>query len=139
MTRVLIAIDGSKTSIKALDYVVKRRRRGERLEAYILNVQPAISPKAGLITRGMIKDYQTLESEKALGKPEVDAMKRYLKADTYVEVGEPASCIIDFASKTKCDEIVIGSRGLGSIKGVFLGSVANKVIQMCSIPVVVVK
>lgn len=139
MTRILIAIDGSKASIKAIDYVVKRRRRGERVETYILNVQPAISPKAGLITRGMIKDYQTLESQKALGKPEIEAMKRYLKADTYVEVGEPASSIIDFAAKTKCDEIVIGSRGLGSVKGVFLGSVANKVIQISPIPVIVVK
>lgn len=139
MTKILIAIDGSKASIKAIDYVVKRRRRGERIEAYILNVQPAISPKAGLITRGMIKDYQALESEKALGKPEVETMKRYLKADAYVEIGEPASCIIDFAQKTKCEEIVIGSRGLGSVKGIFLGSVASKVIQMSPIPVVVVK
>jgi nucleotide-binding universal stress UspA family protein len=139
MTKILIAIDGSKSSIKAIEYVVKRRRRGEHIESYFLNVQPAISPKAGLITRGMIRDYQTLESQKALGKPEVEAMKRYLKADTYLEVGDPASCIIDFATKTKCDEIVIGSRGLGGIKGVFLGSVANKVVQMCSVPVVVVK
>ncbi len=119
--------------------MVKRRRRGEHIESYLLNVQPAISPKAGLITRGMIRDYQTLESEKALGKPEVEAMKRYLKADTYLEVGDPASCIIDFAAKSKCDEIVIGSRGLGSIKGVILGSLANKSIQVSSIPVVVVK
>jgi len=139
MTKVLIAIDGSKASIKAIEYVVKRRRRGERIEAYILNVQPAISPKAGLITRGMIKDYQALESEKALGKPEVEAMKRYLKADAYVEIGEPASCIIDFAQKTECEEIVIGSRGLGSVKGLLLGSVASKVIQMSPVPVVVVK
>jgi len=104
MMRILIPVDGSKTSLTAIDYVVKRQRRGERVEAFILNVQPAISPKAGLITRGMIKDYQAQESERALAKPDLAPMKRYLQADTYVEIGDPATCII-------------------------LGSVANKVIQ----------
>lgn len=139
MSRILIAVDGSKTSLKAMDYVVRRKRKGERIEAYILNVQPAISPKAGLITRGMIEQYLNEESEKVLDKTEIKAMKRYLKADTYVEIGEPATSIIAFAQKTKCDEVVVGSRGLGSVKGVFLGSIANKVIQLSPIPVVVVK
>jgi nucleotide-binding universal stress UspA family protein len=139
MTRILIAVDGSKTSMKAIDYVVKRKRRGERIEAYILNVQPTISPKVGLITRGMIKDYQAQESQRAFAKPDLESMKGYLKADTYVEIGDPATCIIAFAEKSKCEEIVVGSRGLGSIKGVFLGSVANKVIQISPFPVVVVK
>jgi len=139
MTRILIAIDGSKASMRAIEYAVKRKRRGERIEAYIVNVQPAISPKAGFITREMIKDYQAKESEKILSRPEISTMKHYLKADTYVEIGEPATCIIEFAGRTKCEEIVIGSRGLGSVKGVFLGSIANKVIQISPIPVVVVK
>ncbi len=139
MSRILIAIDGSKASMKAIDYVVRRKRKGERIEAYILNVQPSISPKAGLITRGMIKEYLNQESEKVLRTPEIKPMKHYLKADTYVEIGDPATCIIAFADKTKCDEIVVGSRGLGSVKGVFLGSVANKVIQISTLPVVVVK
>jgi len=139
MTRILIAIDGSKVSMKAIDYVVKRKRTGERIEAYILNVQPSISPKAGLITRGMIKEYLNQESEKVLGRPAIKPMKQYLKADTYVEIGDPATCIIAFAEKTKCDEIVVGSRGLGSVKGVFLGSVANKIIQISTLPVVIVK
>jgi len=64
-------------------------------------------------------------------------MKHYLRADTYMEIGEPATCIIAFADKTRCDEIVVGSRGLGGIKGVFLGSVANKVIHISTLPVVV--
>jgi len=129
MTRTLIPVDGSKTSCKAIEYVVKRLRRGERVQAYIPNVQPATSPKAGPITRGMIKDYEAQESEKTLAKPDLEQMKRYLQADTYLEIGDPATCTIAFAEKCKCEEIVVGSRGLGSIKGAYLGSVANKVIQ----------
>jgi nucleotide-binding universal stress UspA family protein len=138
MTKILVAVDGSKTSLKALEYVVRRKRMGERIEAFILNVQPAISPKVGLITRGMIKEYQDQESEKVLGNAHLTRMKRYLKADTYVETGGPAERIIDFASRTGVEEIVIGSRGLGGVKG-FIGSVANKVVQLSRVPVIVVK
>jgi len=139
MTRILIAIDGSAAAIRALEYAVRRKRRGERIEASILNVQRAISPKAGFITRGMIKDFQFQESEKVLGDPKVASLKRCLKADAYMEIGDPAERIIAFAEKAKCEEVVIGSRGLGSIKGAFLGSVANKVIHMSPMPVIVVK
>jgi len=139
MTRILIAIDGSKPAIRALEYAVRRKRRGERIEAYILNVQPAISPKPGFITKAMIKDFQTQESEKVFGDPKIAALKSYLKADAHMEIGGPAERIVDFAEKAKCEEVVIGSRGLGSIKGAFFGSVANKVIHLSPMPVVVVK
>jgi nucleotide-binding universal stress UspA family protein len=138
MTRVLIAVDGSKCSIAALSYVVGRKRKGERIEAFVLNVQPPISPKVGLISRSMIKDYQDQESQKVLGQRELKAMIKYLRADVYVEVGNVAERIVKFASKTGCDEIVIGSRGLGGVKG-FIGSVANKVVQLSTAPVIVVK
>lgn len=139
MSRILIAIDGSKASMKAIEYVVRRKRRGEDIDAFILNVQPSIPVKAGFVTRGMIKEFQQQESDKVLGRPEIKPLQKYLKADAYVEIGEPAACIVAFAKKTKCEEIVVGSRGLGGVKGVLLGSIASKVIQISPLPVVVVK
>jgi len=139
MTKILIAIDGSKSSLKALDYVVKRKRQGEDIQAHIVNVQPAIAPRGRLVTRSMIDDYQTQESEKVFGQSQVKAKKNYLEADAYSQFGDPTECIVEFARKTKCDEIVIGSRGLGGVKGLLLGSVASKVVQTSPVPVVVVK
>ncbi len=139
MTRILIAVDGSQNSIAALDYVAQRKRRGENVQASIIHVQPAIAPKGGLVTRGMIADYQAAEAEKALGKAKIKALQKALRADVYVERGEPAAAIVAFARKTKCDEIVVGGRGTGGLKGLLLGSVASKVAQMAPVPVVVVK
>lgn len=139
MTRILIAVDGSPTSVKALDYVARRRKGGEDIESLIIHVQPKILPKGRLVTRGMIDEYQAGEAQKALGKPKIQSLQKYLRADVYVESGDPAAAIVAFARKTKCDEIVIGSRGLGGLGGIFLGSVANKVVQIAPIPVVVVK
>jgi len=139
MSRILVAVDGSKSSAKAIEYVVGRKRRGEDLEVYILNVQPAVAPRGKLVTRAMIEDFQTRECEKVFAKLELKTKKNYLKADTYCEIGDPAESIIAFAQKSKCTEIVMGSRGLGGVKGLFLGSVVNKVVQLSPIPVVVVK
>jgi nucleotide-binding universal stress UspA family protein len=64
---------------------------------------------------------------------------KFLEADTYVETGDPAECIIAFAKKSKCSEIVMGSRGLGRLSGLLLGSVVAKVVQLAEVPVVAVK
>ena len=56
-----------------------------------------------------------------------------------VAIGDPATEIIEIAGKEQADLIVIGSRGLGTIKGVFLGSVSQKVISHATCPVLIVK
>jgi nucleotide-binding universal stress UspA family protein len=47
--------------------------------------------------------------------------------------------IVQFATELQCDQIVIGPRGLGAIKGLLLGSVASKLIQLSTIPVLLLK
>lgn len=54
-------------------------------------------------------------------------------------VGKESSEIVDFATKNKFDIIVIGARGLGSVKEVFLGSVSNAVVHKSKVPVLIVK
>jgi nucleotide-binding universal stress UspA family protein len=47
--------------------------------------------------------------------------------------------IVQFATEKQCDQIVIGPRGLGSVQGVLLGSVASKLIHLSPIPVLLIK
>jgi nucleotide-binding universal stress UspA family protein len=49
------------------------------------------------------------------------------KVKTAIGTGDPASSILDFAKRQKVDMIVIGTRGLGKLKGTILGSVSRKV------------
>jgi len=55
--------------------------------------------------------------------------------------GDPGYDIARFAnnSKNKIDLIVIGARGLGSAKEIFLGSVSNYVLHKAKKPVLIVK
>ena len=49
---------------------------------------------------------------------------------TEVKIGNPARTIVDFAEHAGADLIVLGSRGLGDIEGLFLGSVSHKVTSL---------
>jgi nucleotide-binding universal stress UspA family protein len=56
-----------------------------------------------------------------------------------VEVGKSeVQMIVEYADATKADMIVMGSRGLGALKRLVLGSIANGVVSRVSCPVLVV-
>jgi nucleotide-binding universal stress UspA family protein len=56
-----------------------------------------------------------------------------------VEEGNPTEIILDYAKQTNADMIVMGSRGLTSLKGVLLGSISTQVSALASCTCVTVK
>ena len=61
------------------------------------------------------------------------------KARKHVKSGHIARSILEVADEEGSDMIIMGSRGLGLLKGVLIGSVSQKVIEEAKIPVMVVK
>ena len=61
------------------------------------------------------------------------------KARKHVKSGHIARGILEVADEEGSDIIIMGSRGLGLLKGVLIGSVSQKVIEEAKIPVMVVK
>lgn len=59
--------------------------------------------------------------------------------DTILGEGNPAQAILDAAKRVDADLIVLGTRGLSDLKGLLLGSVSHKVIQLSSCSCLVVK
>ncbi|MBR6906295.1 MAG: universal stress protein, partial [Selenomonadaceae bacterium] len=62
-----------------------------------------------------------------------------IETETISETGSPAVVILDVAESLKADLIVMGSRGLGVVKGVLLGSVSQYIVEQSECPVLVVK
>jgi nucleotide-binding universal stress UspA family protein len=60
--------------------------------------------------------------------------QRKLAAEGRMLVGDPASTIVAFARRARCSEIVVGTRGLGGLKGLLLGSVTPKVSHLSTVP-----
>ena len=62
-----------------------------------------------------------------------------IEYETFSETGSPAVTILEFEKQINPDLIVMGSRGLGLVKGVLLGSVSQYIMEQSACPVMVVK
>lgn len=61
------------------------------------------------------------------------------KVRTIAQEGDPAEAILNAAKDDKVDLIVVGSRGLGSLKGLLMGSVSSKVVHLSDCCCITVK
>jgi nucleotide-binding universal stress UspA family protein len=65
--------------------------------------------------------------------------KPELEIGTKALAGQPAEKIVEASEEGDFDLIVMGSKGLGDIKGMLLGSVSNRVANNAKVPVMIVK
>ena len=60
------------------------------------------------------------------------------KVETATRIGSPADAIAEFATDAGVDLIVVGTRGLGNLPGMVLGSVSHRIIHLAKEPVLVI-
>lgn len=135
---VLVAVDGSEASLRALEYAGRKYGKSPGACLIVLNVQLPM-PSSRYVSREAIADHHARMSAVALKRARALIRKLDLNAQCHVQVGDPAEVIAKFAKRTGCSEIVMGTRGLGRIAGLVLGSVATKVVHLASVPVTLVK
>ena len=140
LKRILVPIDFSDCSKKALQYALPLAKEHEAALTLLYVVPPAY----GASEYGGV-DYAQLEAsmreggEKELAKLAVDEVCGEVTADTLVRVGSPAVNILEVARSLPADLIVISTHGRTGLKHVLLGSVAEHVVQRASCPVFVVR
>ncbi len=61
------------------------------------------------------------------------------KVRTAIGSGDPASSVIGFAKRRSIDTIVVGTRGLGKVKGLFMGSVSRKIVNNAEVNCLIVR
>ena len=56
-----------------------------------------------------------------------------------IATGDPAHTLIDIVERFECDTIIMGSRGVGTMRSALLGSVSHEVLHSSPVPVMIVK
>ncbi|WP_333839089.1 universal stress protein [Pelomicrobium sp.] len=142
MPKLLVPVDGSENSLRAVDFVIKKAGwYREPVEIHLLNVQPPIvsGNVTMFISQDQLNDYYQEEGLKALASARAKLDAARVPYKHHILVGDPAEMITRFARERGCDQILMGTRGLGAIGSLLLGSVATKVIHLADVPVLLVK
>jgi nucleotide-binding universal stress UspA family protein len=141
MLKMLLPVDGSEISSWAVAAFIQRLDwYKEKPEIHLLNVRvPLHGDIAMFISKEEIGKYYQEEGLKDLKQACELLDQANIAYQHHIIVGEPVVMIVQFATELQCDQIVIGPRGLGAIKGLLLGSVASKLIQLSAIPVLLLK
>jgi len=141
MLKILLPVDGSENSSKTVaDFIQLLDWYKEKPEFHLLNVQYPLDGNVSLfINQTDIKQYHQEEALRSLKNTQDLLDQAGISYQYHILVGDPAEMIVRFATEKQYDQIIMGPRGKGGIKGLLLGSVTNKVMQLSNIPVLLVK
>ena len=141
MPKVLVTIDGSKSSYRAVKHLIHLVKSSEPMDVHLLNVQPPVM--AGEISPNVAT--QTVENLHYDRGERTTASARALLDDAgiqytfRVELGHIAETIARYVQNNQCEKIIMGTRGMSAMSNLMLGSVATKVIHLVDVPVTLVK
>jgi nucleotide-binding universal stress UspA family protein len=137
--KILVALDGSKNSIRGLDKAISLARacHGTITALYVKPV-PAIY---ALHPIGFLSLNKVTEAKKFVESAKTRAAKKGILLRCIIIGGEPGFDIVRYAhnKKNNIDLVVIGARGRGLAKELFFGSVSNYVLRKSKLPVLIVK
>ncbi|MDE1863457.1 MAG: universal stress protein [Thaumarchaeota archaeon] len=136
--RILVPMDGSKQSFKALDMAITIARQFNSTIVGLCSI-PLEPP---IYIPGMASHFKQKISEGA--KKFLEDAKRISEQNKvefkyYVAYENPTRYVSEFANNREFDLIVVGSHGHGVVREMLLGSVAHATIHRSRIPVLVIK
>ena len=175
MERIMVALDGSDHSEKALDLAsdIAAKHGAELILLHVLSEGPLSDAEHHMAEVEYLDEIAASLDASAIespGDPSIRAQRvlqhyadvahRFREAmgqrlmsqssararergvdsvQTVLEGGDPASTILRLANGLHIDMLVLGSRGLGDVKGLFMGSVSHKVVHLAECTCVAVK
>lgn len=141
--RVVVAVDGSECSQRAVAHLIKKRAYygdPEQLNIHLLNVQHPLHRDIDMfIDRGEIKRYHHDEGLEALQPARKLLDQAGVKYTFHISLGDVAEVIARYAAEKHCDQIIMGTHGHGVVAGLLLGSTTRKVLHLASVPVLLVR
>ena len=146
MLKILIAVDGSEYACRALEAVARIAQTNPEIEATLLNVrtgailEPLLANDYSMITIQKLDSEQELQQKALLDDSNRQATALGLKVGESIRAsGVIPHEIVRTAQDRRVDLIAMGTRGMGALKSMLMGSVAQKVLHESAIPVLLVK
>lgn len=140
--KILLPIDGSKSSLNAAKYVAKLAKNSRSPATVTLvsvHDDAALGHVKQFVAKSVVDDYLREVSEKELKAAQKILNTARVKHSMAIKRGHIADEIIALANKDKVDLIVMGAKGRGGLLDILMGSVAQRVSGSAKQPVLLVK
>ncbi len=140
MRRILVPVDGSDNALRAVRYAASLAKELSDVRLELVNVQDPLPQKVhSALSEEEIARWQSGYSDLVLQPATKILDALHVPYQVGSRVGSPANEIAKQVQDTQCDAIIMGTRGLGSLANLVIGSVATKVIHMVQVPVTLIK
>lgn len=142
MLKILALVDGSKSSSRAVRYVIEMSAAcKDTPDVHLLNVQLPVAPgiAARHVRRRDLDAYYRDEGMPALAPARKLLDKAGIPHALHIGVGEVGETVAKYVKKLSAQQVAMGTRGLGPVAGMLFGSVTTKVAHAVNVPIVVVK
>jgi nucleotide-binding universal stress UspA family protein len=140
--KILVAIDGSKNSLRALKYAIRLSgKMSEPADLLLVNAHDDVALRGAgqFVGKDVVKGYLDDLSRTELADAIQAAEKAKVRFETKMLRGQIAQSIAKAAADGGCDLIVLGSKGRSAIKDLLIGSVAQRVAALSEVPVTLVR
>ena len=140
--RILVAVDGSDASARAVDVAVSVAEASGASVTCVLGWHVEIHEGVVVTERSSERWAAVEQRYAALGHQVADpvaARHPGVDVDVVVRHGSPSKVVVDTATELEVDLVVVGSRGRGGFRGLLLGSVSRRVIEDAGCVVLVVR
>lgn len=140
MRKLLVPVDGSVVANRAVARAMDMARRAGETKLVLINVQETLERwyTHGLLSKEALAHLEE-QGKQAAAEARALLDKAGVVYDFMIMYGKPAEVISRIAKEQDCESIVMGTRGLGDVENVLLGSTAYKVVHLAEMPVTLVK
>jgi len=152
-SRVLVAIDGSISSMRTIDYAISiaMKNNSRLVILYVIDVYkypylpssiilaPTFGSEKYLEERNEAEEQMNKIKEKYKQKTTNNINSKELKTEIVEGAKSAATTIMEYAESENIDLIIIGSRGRTSFKKLLLGSVSSDIIKNAHCAVLVIR
>ncbi len=141
MTNVLVPVDGSESATRAVQWVARILARQTGARVQLVHVQPAIDAWEVRSHLGAddIARWHASASQAILEPAAAIVRDAGIEVTTHAAMGDIASEVAAHVTRLACDSLVMGTRGLGPVQSLLLGSTAMKVIHVVDVPITLIK
>jgi nucleotide-binding universal stress UspA family protein len=140
--KILIAVDGSDHAHRAIEAVGKMARSALNLQAVLV----CVSPEPLFYGDYTVGTIQKIEEDQNRQQNTILVQAMTLAREQGLQLEDPARAygvianeIVRIAQERQVDQIAMGTRGMGAVGNLLLGSIAQRVLHQSSVPVLLVK